>query len=97
MSDTLRNIIILLCIVLVGMLGWYMFDQNRQMQLQVTSGTGTSIQAETQEFIQKQNLLGQLSIESELFQDQTFLNLIDISTPVPTFPVGRNNLFSVPF
>ena len=97
MSETFHNILVLLGVILVGALGWYMFDQNRQLQLQTSTTSGVSIQAETQAFIQKQNTLRQLSIESDLFQNGDFRNLTDVSTPVPTFPTGRSNLFAIPF
>ncbi len=97
MSDTLRNIIILLCIVLVGVLGWYMFDQNRQLQLQTTTTTGMNLQTETQRFIEKQSELRQLSMDTDLFRNPVFQNLESITAPIPTFPTGRDNLFQSPF
>lgn len=97
MSDTLRNIIILLCIVLLGVLGWYIFDQNRQLQLQTTTITGVSLQIEIQRFIEKQSELRQLSMDTDLFHDPVFQSLESITVPIPTFPTGRDNLFQSPF
>ena len=73
MSEALKNIIILTCIVLFGVLGWYMYDQNRQLQLRTTTTSGVALQAETQQFIQKQNELKRLSMSTELFENPNFL------------------------
>lgn len=97
MSESLRNIFILLGILLVGGLGWFMFDQNRQMDLRMTSGDGVDIQVETQRFVQQQRELQQISVTSEVSSDPDFRNLFSISTPVPNFPTGRPNPFDSSF
>ena len=97
MSESLRNILILLGIILIGGLGWFMFDQNRQMELKMTGGDGVNIQVETQRFIQQQNALRQISVTTELSNDSNFQSLFSISTPVPSFPTGRANPFEISF
>lgn len=97
MSESLRNILILVVILLVGGLGWFMFDQNRQMELQMTGGSGVDVQAETQRFIQQQRQLQQISVTTVLSNDSNFQNLFSISTPVPSFPTGRPNPFELSF
>ena len=97
MSESFKNIFILFGILLVGGLGWYMFDQNRQMELRMTGGAGVNVQAETQRFIQQQRQLQQISVTTALSSDSDFQNLFSISSRVPSFPTGRANPFELPF
>ena len=93
MSETLRNLLVLLAILALAGIGWFMFEQNRQLQLQMTGSPDQNIQLETQQFIQQQRRLQALSMDSQLFSDTNFLNLYSITSPVPTFPTGRANPF----
>ena len=97
MSETARNILVIIGMLLVGGLGWYMYDQSRSLELQMTGGPGVNIQAETQQFIQQQQQLQVLSVTSTLFDDSDFQDLHSIAAPVPTFDTGRSNPFTPSF
>ena len=93
MSETIRNLLILVSIIALATVGWFMYDQNRKLQLQMTGGIGQDIQVETQRFIRDQSRLSSLSMDSELFLDTNFTGLYSITLPIETFPVGRSNPF----
>lgn len=97
MSESLRNILFLIGVLMVGGLGWFMFDQNRQLELQMTGGPGVDVQVETRQFINQQQQLRQLSVDSNLFRDEDFQGLYSITAPVPSYPAGRTNPFTQSF
>ncbi len=94
MSDTTKNLLVLLAVLCFGILGWYMYIQNRSLDIRITGGDASvDIQFEIQEFITQQRQLQQVSMHSFLYDDPVFSNLNNIHSPVPSLDFGRDNPF----
>ena len=89
----MQNILVLVGILLVAGVGWYMYQENQRMSLDTTP-TG-SLQAEIQDFIQTQNTLRGVHIDTELLSDPAFQTLDTVTGPVPEVERGRDNPFAL--
>lgn len=91
MANLIQNIVVLLGLVALGVLGWYIYNSNGSFTLE-TSGAD-QLEREIQEFIQKQNTLQNITIDTSILTNSTFRNLEAVSSPVPTQERGRSNPF----
>lgn len=91
MGKIIENIIIVLGIILVAGVGWYMFTENQRMALDVESAN--IIQAEIQGFIQTQNTLRTINIDTTILSTERFINLQTITEAIDPQPRGRSNPF----
>ena len=91
MSDALQNIVVLIGIILVAGVGWYMYSENQRMTLDTTPAA--QLELEIQDFIQKQNTLRSISIDTSILSNPAFQALETVSDPVSSQPSGRPNPF----
>ena len=89
----MQNILVLVGILLVGAVGWYMYQENQRMSLD-TAPSG-SLQADIQDFIQTQSVLRRVNLETEILSQPTFQNLDTVTGPVPQQGTGRSNPFAL--
>lgn len=98
MSSTLKNLFVLLILILLGALGYFLFFSAGDDSIVSTDGsTGGAAAAamQTREFKRILDDLNSIELDSPLFADRTFLELIDHSQPIVDRPYGSNNPFSV--
>ncbi len=94
MSSTLQNLVITLGLVIVAGLGYYLYVQNSNGTLSLSSGElSTQASAESAEFLQKLNKLKEVNLDGSIFSDPKFQSLVDNSQPVIEENVGRPNPF----
>ena len=91
MAKTLQNILIFVGIILIAGVGWYMYTENQRMNLDVESAG--LIRAEIQGFIQTQNTLRRIDIDTTVLDEPLFQSLETITEPVEPQPRGRDNPF----
>lgn len=91
MTSTLQNILIVVGIILTAGVGWYMYSENSRMSLDVRSAG--EVQAEIQSFIQTQNTLRRIDIDTSILNDSNFQSLEVITDPVLPQSRGRENPF----
>lgn len=92
MLNALKNIFILVGLLLTAGLGYYLYTNQNGMNLQ-TNDQDFSIEAESAALISKINSIKRITIDQELFNDPRFRNLRSFATPIPVYPVGRDNPF----
>lgn len=88
----LKNLFVIIGLLLVAGLGYYLYTTNGSLSLQ-TSDENFNLEAESAELIRKIDSIKNIQIDRDLFSDPRFTNLQSFETPVPTYPVGRNNPF----
>lgn len=97
MSGLLKNIVIIVGLLLLVLLGYYLFVIERNSTLQ--TGVGTAFgqaELETQEFLLRLEELQKITISTAVFQDPRFRSLTDFSTVVEQVPAGRSTPFAEP-
>ena len=97
MSTLFQNVIVLFGIVLLAVLGYFLYMQNSGTNAIGPGNREVSAQAaaETETFLRRLNELRGIELSSDIFFDPRFTSLIDFSTPVPGFQVGRSNPFEL--
>jgi len=93
MMSALKNIFVIVGLVLVAGLGYYVYSTNGSLGLQ-SSDANLNIEAESADLIRKIDSIKRISIDRSLFSDPRFTNLRSFATPVPVYPVGRDNPFT---
>lgn len=93
MSSKLQNIFALLGIVVLAVLGYYLFIQDAELSLQNTS-VNNQVAVETSEFLGKLSEIKAITLEGAIFKDSRFNTLLDSSQTVVPVPVGRTNPFT---
>jgi|AntRauTorckE6833_2_1112554.scaffolds.fasta_scaffold02323_10 hypothetical protein len=91
MSNIIQNVIVVLGLGLIGVVGWYMYTENGRLTLDTSSSV--ELEGEIQAFIQKQNTLRQINIDTTILNDQNFARLETVTQPVPAQERGRENPF----
>lgn len=93
MSNVIQNLLVVLGLALIGVVGWYIYTENERMTLDTTSAE--QLEVEIQEFIQKQNTLRQITIDTSILDNPNFGQLQTVTQPVPSQERGRNNPFTL--
>ncbi len=95
MSNTAKNLIIVLGLITVAFGGYFMFMQQSATTLSFDANEDTlrNMQANSQLFIQRRQELSTIELELEFFTDDRFLSLQSYSTPISEVSVGRDNPF----
>lgn len=91
MGAIIQNIIIIIGLIAVIVLGYVMYTENNRNQLNFTSTS--ALQDEVIEFIQKQQELDSIVIDTSILQDSNFRSLQEVVGPPPQLEVGRDNPF----
>lgn len=91
----IKKLIVLLTIVILLGLGYFLIIERNGVSLDILTQSNLSDQliANSQIFIERGTTLRQTRIDLTLFEDPRFTSLRSYSTPVPTQPIGKPNLF----
>ncbi len=90
----LQNLIAVLGIVIVGVLGYYLYVQDGTLVSRTVS-TSNEASLQAAEFLARLNELKELNLDDTIFNDPRFRSLQDIRQDVIPVPVGRPNPFAV--
>ncbi len=82
----------ILGIVLIAVLGYYLYSQNTATQLQNVS-VDNQAAVGTENFIRRLNELKTITFQAAIFQDERFDSLVDSTEVVIPVTVGRENPF----
>jgi hypothetical protein len=95
MSNTAKNLIVILGLITVAFGGYFMFMQQSATTLSFEANDNTlrNMQANSQLFIQRRQQLQAIELELSFFNDDRFLSLQSYDTPIVEQPVGRSNPF----
>ncbi len=91
MGSIIQNIIIIIGLIAVIALGVIMYTENNSNQLNISSSS--SLQDEITEFIQKQEALDRIVIDTSILQDSNFRSREEVVGPPPELEIGRENPF----
>ncbi len=92
MTSTIQNILIILGIIVIAIIGIYLFVNNGDVSLN-NNQVQNQISVQTSEFVQKLNDLQTMELSGAIFNDPRFTSLIDYTVePVPV-PRGKDNPF----
>lgn len=98
MSNAIQNILIILGLLIVALLGGYLYlDQtNQSLSLSAFRAEPTVVDVESQEFLARLELMQTINFnEQQVFADNHFRSLRDYGRPIVSVPVGRDNPFSL--
>lgn len=96
MSSSLQNLFVLIGLILVLVLGYYLYTQNQQAKLSSSIETvNNNVSLESADFLRKLSELQTISFQqsSSIFNDPRFISLVDHKVPIDSLPVGRENPF----
>lgn len=96
MSQTLKNILVVTLFGGIALLGYVLFVQRDTTTLLFdTTNDPISdqllVQANT--FVQKRATIEAVELDTAIFVDTRFVNLVSFSRPIPDQPIGKNTLF----
>jgi len=94
-SSNTKKIAIIATLILLVVLGAYFFFFRTPEPIELFDEFGNPTGAEVvgQDLINISNQLEKVSLDANLFKNQTFINLIDFSITLPNEPVGKKNPF----
>jgi len=95
MSNTAKNLIVVLGLITVAFGGYFMFMQSSATTLSFDTNEEVlrNMQADSQLFIQRGRQLSVIELDLGFFTDDRFLSLQSYDTPIVEQPVGRDNPF----
>ena len=97
MSNVIQNILILVGLIIVALLGGYLYlDQtNQSLSLSAFRSEPTVVDVQSQEFLARLEMMQSINLDTEqVFGDTHFRALVDYSQAVERVPVGRDNPFA---
>lgn len=97
MSNTAKNLMIVLGILTAAFAGYYFFIQESSLVIRSSESDRQLEQmlVRTQEFVGHREILDSIALDTSLFQSNVFRNLQSFSPEPAEFPVGRSNPFMV--
>ena len=95
MSNTFKNLVVILGLISVGVAGYFMFMQGTDspFSFEVNSEDIQSMRENSQLFIQRRSQLNSIQLEVTVFDDPYFTSLRSFDRPIEEQPVGRDNPF----
>ncbi len=93
-SNSLKNVTTILVLLTAAFLGYYLFVQKDQTDLALEGGdTVAELFAQVQKYIERNQQLQRISLNTEMLSDERFRSLVGYPTDVPQQPIGRENPF----
>lgn len=95
MSNTAKNLIVILGLITVAFGGYFMFMQQSATTLSFDASDNVlrNMQANSQLFIQRGQQLQTIELDLSFFNDDRLLSLQSYDTPIVEQPIGRSNPF----
>lgn len=96
MDSTIKNITIIMLILSFAFLGYYLYAQKDAINLSGEAGVGQDLFAKVQKYIERRNILDQVSLDTTILKDQRFISAVSYSSEVVEQKVKRENPFDKP-
>lgn len=95
MDSTLKNVSVILIIFTLAFVGYYFFIQKDDATLGLDSGSiSQDLFADVQKYIARREVLDKVKLDTTIFADERFDNLVDYSPEEAVMPKpGRENPF----
>jgi|GEM_PF-1247035 len=95
MTQTLKNLLVLIVFVVLVALGYYLFTERDSGALSLLKSTDVSpaLLAKTSVFIEHRTALEQLKLDTSIFTNPSFTSLRSYSADIPDQTIGRVNIF----
>ena len=95
MTQTLKNLLVLIVFVVLVALGYYLFTQRDSAVLSFVKSTDVSstLLEKTSVFIERRAELEGLTLDMSLFTNPAFTSLRSYTTEIPDQSIGRSNIF----
>ncbi len=95
MNSSLKNIIVLLVILTFAFVGYYIFVQDNNSQIDSISDTTVTDEmlAKTSLFIERRAILDSITLDTTVFEDPLFVSYRNFTLPVFEQPIGKTNPF----
>ena len=95
MASFAKNAFSLVGIIVLGVLGYYLFMMNGASSLSVGDRERLNeAQLASEQFLKELHALEDIELSDQLFVDARFRSFVDFTKPVESLPVGRENPFA---
>lgn len=95
MASFAKNSFALIGLIVLGVLGYYMFVMNKDASLSVGEQERLNeAQLASEQFLSELHQLEQLELSDEIFVDTRFRSFVDFTKPLESLPIGRENPFA---
>lgn len=93
--NTVLNITIVVILLLVAVGTYLHFTTGSVGPLDFNpAGVSQEAVANTQQFVLRREVLDQISLNFDIFDNPQFFQTIAFTEPIGTYPIGRENIFS---
>lgn len=95
MTSIVKNGLTLLGLIVVAVLGYYLYTLQSDENIELAGDSDISeARVAGERFLRELNTIKNFELSDELFRDPRFRSFVDFTTPVPEQPVGRENPFA---
>lgn len=95
MTQTFKNIMAIVILVLVAGLGYFMFIQKNSTNLLLNEDPviANQLLIQAQSFIEKRRKIDSFALDTTILTNPKFTDLITYTTPVPDQTIGKTAIF----
>jgi hypothetical protein len=95
MSNTVKNLVVILGLIAVGVASYFTFMQgtNSPLNFDINNADIQNMRQNSQLFIQRRNQLSTIELDVSVVRDPRLTNLQSFDRPIVQQPVGRDNPF----
>lgn len=94
MDSTLKNATVILLVLTCAFVGYYVFIQNDNSELDPSNGAlSQELFADVQKYIERSSVLSRVKLDTTIFSNERFQSLTSYATEEVTVKVGRTNPF----
>lgn len=95
MTSFVKNTLMLVGLVLVAVLGYYLFVVNNSSNLSMGERDRLNeAQLASEQFLKELEAIQNFELSDKIFTDERFRSFVDFTKPVQPFSVGRENPFA---
>ena len=96
MSNTAKNLIVILGLITVAFAGYFMFTQQSATTLRFSTNDQVlqNMLSNSQLFIERRQQLEQVTLDTAFFEDERFGSLRSFDKPIVEQPIGRSDPFA---
>lgn len=95
MTPLVKNGLTLIGLIIVGMLGYYLFVMNSATNLsQGERNRMNEAQLASEQFLKELEAIQDFELSDQIFADERFRSFVEFTKPVQPLPTGRDNPFA---
>lgn len=93
MNANLKNIATVLILFTVALGGYYLFIKKDATELDLSGSASADLFVDVQKYIERREVLGNVQLDTTLFNEPRFRSLVSFSSEGAPISVGRPNPF----